>query len=79
MPLTTDLISSACPTELARVTYLFTSDNHEQTGGNKCIVRLGSEAKIDKFQGHLMICILCVFIYSSTCRADEFKETIVKR
>ena len=72
---TTDLISSASPAELAMVTYLFTSHNREQTGGNKCIFRLGSGAKIDKFQDLLMIYILC----SSTSGADEFRETIMKR
>ena len=42
-------------------------------------VRLGSGTKIDKFQDLLKICILFIFMHFSTCGADEFKETILKR
>ena len=65
---TTDLLSSASPAKLARVTYLSTLDECEQIGGNKCIIRLGSGAKLDKFRGLLKICFLCVFIFSLTMR-----------
>ena len=74
-----DLISSSSSATLARGSYLSTSGKHEQSGGNKCIIGLGSGAKINKFQSLLMICILCVSLFFSTCESEEFKETIVKR
>ena len=76
MPVSTDLISYASSAELARMRV--SSDDREQIGGNDCIFRLGSGTKIDKFQDLLMICILCVFIYFSTCRADDFRVKIEK-
>ena len=48
-------------------------------GVNKSRIKLGSGAKIDKFQELLVICILFIKLYFSICGANEFRNISEKR
>ena len=62
----TDLISSGTSAELARLMVSAYFNRKYNTVNNRK-VRLGSVTKIDKFQDLLIVCILFIFLYFSTC------------
>ena len=53
--------------------------DHKKLGVNKSRIRLGSRTKIDKFQDLLIICILLMLLYFSTCGVNKFRDIIEKR
>ena len=72
-----DLLSLGNSAELARVTV--STDDCEQISIDNRRLRLDSGTKIDKFQDLLMSCVSFIFMYFSTCGAEEFMVTIEKR
>ena len=64
--------------ELAKLTVSVDID-FKNLGVNKSRIKLGSGAKIDKFQELLVICILFIKLYFSICGANEFRNISEKR